>query len=123
MIAITKDKRIVLTLDAGGTKFAFSAIQGNREIIEPVILPANGQQLDLCLQTICQGFETVLAQVHKKAAAISFAFPGRFKKMKYRLIVWKENWRDCSIPPIIVMATYTRSGGQKSGKLSGRSTS
>ena len=29
------DKRVVLTLDAGGTNFVFSAIQGNNEMISP----------------------------------------------------------------------------------------
>lgn len=30
------DKRVVLTLDAGGTNFVFSAIQGNSQIIAPI---------------------------------------------------------------------------------------
>ena len=30
------DKRVVLTLDAGGTNFVFSAIQGNNEMISPI---------------------------------------------------------------------------------------
>ena len=34
------DKRVVLTLDAGGTNFVFSAIQGNNEMISPIGLPA-----------------------------------------------------------------------------------
>ena len=34
------DERIVMTLDAGGTNFVFSAIQGCREIVEPICLPA-----------------------------------------------------------------------------------
>lgn len=36
------DKRIVMTLDAGGTNFVFSAIQSNEEIVEPIVLPSNG---------------------------------------------------------------------------------
>jgi len=35
------DKRVVLTLDAGGTNFVFSAIQGNNEMISPIGLPAS----------------------------------------------------------------------------------
>ena len=31
------DKRIVLTLDAGGTNFVFSAIRGNIQIVSPVV--------------------------------------------------------------------------------------
>jgi len=34
------DKRIVLTLDAGGTNFVFSAMQGMTEVAKPVRLPA-----------------------------------------------------------------------------------
>ncbi len=30
------DKRIVLTLDAGGTNFVFSATQGKKEVVQPV---------------------------------------------------------------------------------------
>ena len=37
---MTKDKKIVLTLDAGGTNFVFSAICDNEEIVEPVRLKA-----------------------------------------------------------------------------------
>ena len=36
----TNDNRIVMTLDAGGTNFVFSAIQGGKEIADPVVLPA-----------------------------------------------------------------------------------
>ena len=34
------DKRVVLTLDAGGTNFVFSAIQGNNEMRSQRWLPA-----------------------------------------------------------------------------------
>ena len=33
----TNDNRIVMTLDAGGTNFVFSAIQGGKEIADPVV--------------------------------------------------------------------------------------
>ena len=42
------DKRIVLTLDAGGINLVFSAVQANSEIVEPVTLPSNGHDLELC---------------------------------------------------------------------------
>lgn len=35
------DKRVVMTLDAGGTNFVFSAMQANKEIVEPITLPSN----------------------------------------------------------------------------------
>ena len=71
-----EDKRIVLTLDAGGTNFVFSAIQGNRDIVEPVRLDANAHDLDLCLATIVKGFEQVRNSLPEAPVAISFAFPG-----------------------------------------------
>jgi glucokinase len=70
------DKRVVLTLDAGGTNFVFSAIQGNEEIIEPVIFPSNSHKLDLCLNTIINGFNEIAGKLNIKPSAISFAFPG-----------------------------------------------
>lgn len=71
-----EDRRIVLTLDAGGTNFVFSAIQGNREIVEPVRLPSETQVLDKSLKTIEAGFRAVMNKLDEKPVAISFAFPG-----------------------------------------------
>lgn len=34
------DNRVVMTLDAGGTNFVFSAVQGNQEIVDSVHLVA-----------------------------------------------------------------------------------
>ncbi|NPA37860.1 MAG: ROK family protein [Chlorobi bacterium] len=70
------DKRIVLTLDAGGTNFVFSAIQGNKEIVEPVAKPSNAHNLELCLSTIESGFNEIIKKLDEKPVAISFAFPG-----------------------------------------------
>lgn len=70
------DKRIVATLDAGGTNFVFGAMQAREFIIDPITVPANAHDLDLCLQSIVQGFEAVFAQLDEKPVAISFAFPG-----------------------------------------------
>jgi glucokinase len=71
-----KDKRIVMTLDAGGTNFVFSAIQANEEIIEPITMPSNADNLGKSLANIVEGFSKVKAAVKGKPAAISFAFPG-----------------------------------------------
>lgn len=73
---IFDDKRIVMTLDAGGTNFVFSAIQSGGEIVSPITLRSNGNDLDLCLQSILDGFRRVQAKLEGKPAAISFAFPG-----------------------------------------------
>ena len=71
-----KDDRIVLTLDAGGTNFVFSAIQNNKEIVDPVTLPSNADDLNKCLNNIIEGFSQVKAKLKKIPSAISFAFPG-----------------------------------------------
>ncbi len=81
------DDRTVLTLDAGGTNFVFSAIAGYREVVPPVSLPARGDDLAACLAQIVEGFTRVDAATAAgtggaagaatgRAAAISFAFPG-----------------------------------------------
>jgi glucokinase len=71
-----QDHRIVMTLDAGGTNFVFCAVQGEEEIIEPVCLPAYGDNLEQVLQTIITGFKEVKAAVKSNPVAISFCFPG-----------------------------------------------
>ncbi|MBR4434138.1 MAG: ROK family protein [Bacteroidaceae bacterium] len=70
------DKPTVLTLDAGGTNFVFSAICDNEEVIEPVRLKAVTTDTEGCLATLVQGFTTVKEQLGKDPVAISFAFPG-----------------------------------------------
>ena len=70
------DRRIVLTLDAGGTNFVFGAVQSCQEIIEPYKLPAEPNDLNLCIQTLVNGFSAVKSQLPEDPVAISFAFPG-----------------------------------------------
>ena len=70
------DKRIVMTLDAGGTNFVFSAIQANEEIVEPITLPSNGKNLEKCLDTMVTGFSAIKMKLAEEPVAISFAFPG-----------------------------------------------
>ena len=74
--SIIEDKRIVMTLDAGGTNFVFSAIQGNKQIVESIRLYPNSENLEKCLETIISGFEIVKKELPYKPVAISFAFPG-----------------------------------------------
>ncbi len=71
-----KDKRVVVTLDAGGTNFVFSAVQGNREIITPIVKPSFANDQERCLNGIVKGFEEVFSLVPQQVSAISFAFPG-----------------------------------------------
>ena len=70
------DKRVILTLDAGGTNFVFSAMQSGKEIVEAYTLPSMAACLDDCLGQLVKGFEHVKAQVPVAPSAISFAFPG-----------------------------------------------
>lgn len=70
------DKRIVLTLDAGGTNFVFSAIQANKEIVQPIVMPAQADDLDKCLSSLVDGFNQVKSHLDEEPVAISFAFPG-----------------------------------------------
>lgn len=72
----TKDSRIVVTLDAGGTNFVFSAIQGNEYIVRPITLPSNASDLDNCLATLVKGFDAIIKSLGNSPVAISFAFPG-----------------------------------------------
>lgn len=70
------DKRIVMTLDAGGTNFVFSAVQGEKEVINPIVLRAHGKTLEDVLRTIISGFSKVREILPKAPVAISFSFPG-----------------------------------------------
>ena len=44
-MSYASDPRVVLTLDAGGTNFVFSAVQGEREVVEPITLPSQAHDL------------------------------------------------------------------------------
>ncbi len=70
------DQRIVMTLDAGGTNFRFSAMRGTKPVSETVAMPANGDNLDRCLANIVEGFTRIKQAGPQAPAAISFAFPG-----------------------------------------------
>ena len=70
-----KDERAVMTLDAGGTKFVFSAMQANRPIVESFALPSSADNLERSLDTLIEGFRRVQAQLAAPPVAISFAFP------------------------------------------------
>lgn len=70
------DKRIVMTLDAGGTNFVFTAIRGGKVITSEIVLPSNGYDLEKCINTIKGGFHIIREEINAQPAAISFAFPG-----------------------------------------------
>lgn len=70
------DKRIVVTLDAGGTNLVFGAMRGCEFISAPITFPSNAHDLDLCLDTMVRGFREVISGLEEKPVAVSFAFPG-----------------------------------------------
>jgi glucokinase len=67
---------VVLTLDAGGTNLRFSAMQAGKQITGTVATPSNGDNLDLCLGNIMDGFTRARERCPTPPVAISFAFPG-----------------------------------------------
>lgn len=71
MKTLEADSRVVLTLDAGGTNFVFSAMRGAREIGEPRTRPARADDLAASLATMVTGFEEAAARVGSAPAAIS----------------------------------------------------
>ena len=66
----------VMTLDAGGTNFVFSAYGGGHELVDAVTFPSHADDLDKCLTGIIHGFEHVKSQLDRVPEAISFGFPG-----------------------------------------------
>jgi glucokinase len=75
-IPFATDRRIVMTLDAGGSTLKFSAVRGNQPLVDPLSLPTEADNLDRCLGNIVRGFESVKQSLPALPAAISFAFPG-----------------------------------------------
>lgn len=74
---IEESKKVVLTLDAGGTNFRFNAVQGGKELFsQPVHLPSEGHNLQKSLDNIIAGFTQVIELLDAQPHAISFAFPG-----------------------------------------------
>lgn len=66
----------ILSLDAGGTNFVFSAIKNEKQIGESIKIPSHGDDLDKSLKAIISGFEQLADQINNEFHAISFAFPG-----------------------------------------------
>jgi glucokinase len=75
-IAYSRDPRIVMTLDAGGTFLKFTAIRSNQLLVGPISIPSEGENLDRCLSNVLDGFRTVMNRLPAAPSAISFAFPG-----------------------------------------------
>ena len=76
MAGYDHDPRIVMTLDAGGTSFRFSAMRGTQRITDTFTTQSNGDNLKQCLANIVAGFTQIKKQCPTAPVAISFAFPG-----------------------------------------------
>jgi glucokinase len=99
----SNDPRIVMTLDAGGTNFVFSAMQANRPVIESFSLPSYASDLDQSLGTLIQGFRRVREDLPENPAAISFAFPAPADYFN-GIIVAPRNlpaYRDVALGPML----------------------
>lgn len=76
MSGYAHDQRIVMTLDAGGTNLKFSAIRGDKLLMDYIYVPTEADNLERCLGNVVKGFEQVKAKLPAPPVAISFAFPG-----------------------------------------------
>jgi len=73
---IYSDKRVVLTLDAGGTNLVFNAFKGGKPIIQGIRKDAHAKHLERCLANMKAGFCELMQDIDETPVAISFAFPG-----------------------------------------------
>ena len=99
----SKDERVVMTLDAGGTNFVFSAMQANRPVVESFSLPSNADHLERSLKTLVEGFTRVKDQLPSAPQAISFAFPAPADYFN-GIIVGPRNlpaYRDVALGPML----------------------
>jgi glucokinase len=76
MKSLQNDRRVVMTLDAGGTNFRFSAMRGGKPATETVAMHSHGDDLPRCLANLVEGFHQVREKCPEPPVAISFAFPG-----------------------------------------------
>src|SRR5712675_742109 len=72
----TASPPLILTLDAGGTNFVFSAVRNGEIVGEPVTLPSLANELEACLDQITGGLQELHNRNGREAAAISIGFPG-----------------------------------------------
>ena len=71
-----KESPLILTLDAGGTNFVFSAMKDRELVTDPININAHPDDLDRCIESLILGFRKIISKLGKQPAAISFAFPG-----------------------------------------------
>ncbi len=75
-----RDNRIVLTLDAGGTNFVFTALRGSEAAAGPLTRRSETSEIGRSMAAVAEGFTELLTLLspseRRDTAAISFAFPG-----------------------------------------------
>jgi len=97
------DARAVMTLDAGGTNFVFSAMRANRPVVQSFALPSSADNLQRSLETLVEGFRRVRAELDTPPVAISFAFPAPADYFN-GIIVGPRNlpvYRDVALGPML----------------------
>ena len=67
---IYNDERVVLTLDAGGTNFVFTAYQKGKSITSEVRMDSHGDDLEKCIATLRAGFRQVMGEIKEKPIAM-----------------------------------------------------
>ncbi|PLX22843.1 MAG: hypothetical protein C0600_16145, partial [Ignavibacteria bacterium] len=67
---------LILSLDAGGSNFVFSALKEAIPVVSPVRREVDTRDLHQCLEDIVAGFSHMGELCEEKPRAISFAFPG-----------------------------------------------
>lgn len=70
-----KDRRIVMTLDAGGTRMVFSALQSGEEVVSPRTIPTGRGPLEEILLAVIGGFEDIRSRLPASPSAVCFGFP------------------------------------------------
>jgi glucokinase len=103
MTNYSDDDRIVMTLDAGGTNFVFSAMRANRAVVDSFSLPSRADNLKQSLDTLVEGFRRVLGLAPAPPVAISFAFPAPADYF-HGVIVGPRNlpaYRDVALGPML----------------------
>ena len=69
-------RKIIFSLDAGGTNLVFSAIEEGRVLDTTLTLPSRSDSLETFFLKLKQGFSGLEEKLGTGAAALSFCFPG-----------------------------------------------
>lgn len=70
------NRKIIFSLDAGGTNLVFSAIEEGKVLDQTLTLPSQSDSLETFFLKLKEGFAGLEKKLGTQAAAISFCFPG-----------------------------------------------